>query len=151
MEADFQEKGRKLVIRAFEKNDLEQVMGLWLEGNLQAHAFMGEACWREHIPAVREAIGQAEVYVYEERGQILGFIGLEDSYIAGIFVDSRARSKGIGRQLLETAKEGRESLSLYVYAKNIRAVRFYLREGFKRQEARMEEGQEEYRMVWRRG
>lgn len=138
------------MIRAFETRDLEQVMRLWLEGNLQAHGFLGEAYWRENVPAVEAAIGEAEVYVYEAEGRLLGFIGLKDSYVAGIFVDRQARSGGIGGRLLEFAKERKDSLSLHVYAENSRAVRFYLREGFKRRKTQRSQGQEEYEMVWER-
>lgn len=46
---------------------------------------------------------QSEVCVYEDedKGKIQGFIGMNDNYIAGIFVCTDVQSCGIGKQLLE--------------------------------------------------
>ena len=50
------------------------------------------------------ALLQAKVFVYDINGKVLGFIGLMNEYIAGIFVDRNYRSTGIGTQLLTYAK-----------------------------------------------
>lgn len=140
------------MIRPFLQQDADAVMDLWLRANLEAHAFVPQSRWREAEPQVRQAIARAEVYVWEEEGGLQGFLGLSGDYVAGLFVRAEARSRGVGRLLLERAKAGRESLSLDVYQKNEGAVRFYLREGFSVRETRREEstGETEYRMVWRR-
>ena len=93
---------------------------------------------------------QAEIYVWEEDGQIQGFAGLYEDYIAGIFVLEQAQSKGIGGQLLNYIKGRKPYLSLKVYQKNIRAVKFYKREGFqiKKESADQETGEKEYTMEW---
>ena len=139
------------MIRPFLRQDTAAVMDLWLRANLEAHAFVPQSCWLEAEPQVRQAIAQAEVYVWEEGG-LQGFLGLSGDYVAGLFVRAEARSRGVGRLLLERAKAGRERLSLDVYQKNEGAVRFYLREGFSVLETRREEstGETEYRMAWRR-
>ena len=49
-----------------------------------------------------------EVYIFEKAGEIQGFIGMMDDYIAGIFVKCEARSGGVGKELLITSK--RENL-----------------------------------------
>ncbi|WP_260150679.1 GNAT family N-acetyltransferase [Lentilactobacillus hilgardii] len=59
-----------------------------------------------------------------------GFLGISGTYIAGLFVDKRFRSRGIGRQLLDTAKRSRSKLSLSVYEKNKAALHFYIHQGF---------------------
>ena len=71
-------------------------------------------------------------------------------YIAGIFVKESARSKGIGKQLLDYAKERKTKLSLSVYQKNRRAVRFYQREHFIIQAENIdnETNEKEFKMVW---
>ena len=79
---------------------------------------------------VKEALPQADILIYEEEGTVLGFLGLQDSYIAGLFVEKASQSRGIGRLLLEAAKSGRQELTLHAYAENTGAVRFYEREGF---------------------
>ena len=53
-----------------------------------------------------------------------------EHYIAGIFTNPTCQSRGIGKALLDYAKETNSELSLQVYKRNERAVKFYLREGF---------------------
>lgn len=107
-------------------------MQIWLHGNLDAHAFIAASFWTEHFEMVRDMLPQAELYVHENEDtrQIDGFIGLTENHIEGIFVAKSARSKGIGKALLEYAKSRRPRLTLGVYQKNERALAFYRREQF---------------------
>lgn len=118
------------MIRMFDACDLNQVMELWLNGNIEAHDFIPRNYWESNAPMVREQLLQAEIYVYETDGKILGFVGLQGDYLAGIFVDRHARSMGIGGQLIRYVQKIRRTLTLNVYRKNQRAMEFYLREGF---------------------
>ena len=79
---------------------------------------------------VKKLIPASEVYVCEKSNKIVGFIGLSENYIAGIFVASNFQSYGIGKRLLDYAKGLKPELYLHVYQKNIRAVKFYQRENF---------------------
>lgn len=114
----------------FDACDLDQVMELWLNGNIEAHDFIPRNYWESNAPMVREQLLQAEIYVYEIDGKILGFVGLQGDYLAGIFVDRHARSMGIGGQLIHYVQKIRRTLTLNVYRKNQSAMEFYLREGF---------------------
>ena len=80
-----------------------RVAEIWLEGNLNAHCFIPAQYWRDNFELVKELLGQAEVYVYEDARQIQGFIGLNDEYIEGIFVSNEMQSHGIGKALLNYA------------------------------------------------
>ena len=84
--------------------------------------------------------------------QIDGFIGLNDDYIEGIFVKETMQSKGIGKQLLNHAKEVKSTLKLSVYQKNEKAIKFYLREKFNVQSENVDAntGEKEFTMVWNR-
>lgn len=139
------------MVRKFREEDILRVMELWLSGNLQAHPFIPGDYWRSNFAPVQEQISQAEIYVYESGQGIAGFVGLVDGYIAGIFVDADCRSHGVGKQLLDLAKEKYRELSLKVYEKNARAVSFYLREGFSISAEGVDEdtGEAEYTMLWR--
>ena len=141
------------MIRALRPEDLDQVMQIWLDANLEAHCFLPESYWCDHMEEVRAALPAAQVFVYQDWEGLQGFAGLTGDYLAGLFVRRAARSRGIGRALLERAKEGRGSLTLHVYRENSPAVRFYQREGFAIRAAEREEntGREEYHMEWRRG
>ena len=136
------------MIRDLREADLDQVMELWLQSNEQAHAFIKEEYWKGHYREVRKLLPRAEVYVYEENGEIKWFIGADGPYIAGIFVDFRSRSMGIGKQLLDYVKLRKSTLTLQVYEKNERAVSFYRREGFIVREKLVDEetGETEFQM-----
>ena len=120
------------MIRAFRENDLYVVMQIWLDTNIKAHSFIPKKYWTDNYAMVKDILPQAEIYVYEDdnTSQIGSFIGLTDNYIEGIFVREAIQSKGIGKQLLNYAKEIKSSLRLNVYQKNTRAITFYQREQF---------------------
>lgn len=62
----------------FSKDDLEQVMAIWLQANIQAHGFISADYWKSNVKAVRQMIPASEVYVCTENQQVTGFIGLMD-------------------------------------------------------------------------
>ena len=66
------------MIRKFENLDLDAVMQIWLQANLDAHAFIPASFWEAHFEMVRDMLPQAELYVHEDKDtqQIDGFIGL---------------------------------------------------------------------------
>ena len=118
------------MIRKFSETDLDKVMSIWFDSNIEAHSFIPKSYWELVSHFAKTAIVKSELYVYEEDGNICGFIGLEDSYIAGMFVEETKRSKGIGRNLLDYVKTIRTELDLRVYQNNERAIAFYQREQF---------------------
>lgn len=120
------------MIRQFKKNDLSAVMQIWLDTNIKAHDFIPKEYWENNYEIVKEILPDAEIYVHEDdtAGFIDGFIGLTDNYIAGIFVKEDKQSKGIGKKLLNYVKSIKPNISLSVYQKNTKAVRFYKREQF---------------------
>ncbi len=142
------------MIRKFESRDLDAVMQIWLHGNLDAHAFIPADFWTDHFEMVRDILPQAELYVHEDKDtrQIDGFIGLTESHIEGVFVAKSARSKGIGKALLDYAKSRRPYLTLSVYQKNQRALAFYRREQFVVQSEGIDEdtNEAEIQMLWTR-
>ena len=72
------------MIRKYQPQDLEHIMKIWLETNLAAHRFIPAEYWNGQYEAVKEALPQADILIYEEEGTVLGFLGLQDSYIAGL-------------------------------------------------------------------
>ncbi|GET11431.1 N-acetyltransferase [Lactobacillus agilis] len=120
------------MIRTFRESDLSAIMKIWLDTNIKTHNFISEEYWTSNYDMVKEILPKAEIYVYEDdvTNLIDGFIGLTNSYIAGLFVKDTAQSKGIGKQLLDYAKSIKSEMSLSVYQENVRAVHFYKREQF---------------------
>lgn len=140
------------MIREFKLSDINRVMQIWFNVNTQTHNFISQSYWKDNVDVVRAMLPQSELYVYEMDSDIQGFIGLTDNYVAGIFVDENMQSKGIGKQLLCYVKLIKDSLTLQVYKKNERAVRFYEREGFKIQYEKTDEKTKECEllMLWKR-
>ena len=140
------------MIRRMQKTDIDAISGIWLDANREAHDFIPAEYWESNFLTVKKMLLQAEVYVYidECKNEIEGFVGLEETYIAGIFVRKEARSKGSGKALLDFIKEKKQELTLNVYQKNVRAVRFYERQGFQIIDRYMDKNtdEKEYLMRW---
>ena len=140
------------MIRKMEEKDIPDVLQIWLETNIRAHNFIEKEYWTGNYEMVKQILPEAEVYVYEDEknGQIAGFIGMNNQYVEGLFVKESAQSRGIGKQLLDHAKSRKTELRLGVYQKNVRAMRFYLRENFLIQAEEMDEdtNEKEYIMEW---
>lgn len=139
------------MIRQMNETDLPEVMEIWLQTNEEAHDFIPADYWRENYDKVKTLLPQAEVFVYEKNVQLAGFIGMNGEYVAGIFVRQSARSRGVGKVLLDYVKNKKQRITLHVYEKNERALHFYLREGFQplSSEIDKETGEKEMLMEWR--
>ena len=140
-----------MMIRKLQDADIDRVADIWLDASLKAHSFISPQYWKGNFETVKKMLPQAEVYVYENDREIWGFIGLNGEYIEGIFVSGEMQSRGIGKRLLDFVKTKKTELRLNVYQKNMRAIRFYQREGFKILREGMDEatGEKDYEMTWR--
>lgn len=138
------------MIRELRKVDINKVAEIWLDTNIKTHYFISAQYWKSNFELVKELLLQATVYVYEDKQEIQGFIGLSNEYIEGIFVSAEMQSQGIGKILLNYVKGKRNKLILNVYQKNTRAISFYQREGFEIQYNGLDEatGEKDYVMAW---
>lgn len=138
------------MIRELRKVDINKVAEIWLDTNIKTHYFISAQYWKSNFELVKELLLQATVYVYEDKQEIQGFIGLSNEYIEGIFVSAEMQSQGIGKILLNYVKGKRNKLILNVYQKNTRAISFYQREGFEVKNSGLDEatGEKEYVMAW---
>ena len=139
------------MIRKLDKNDINQLLQIWLEVNIKTHNFIPKEYWEEQYDNVKELLPNSEIYVYEENKKIVAFVGLIENYIAGIFVSFPFQSKGIGKKLLDYIKEFKKELSLNVYVKNTSAIKFYQREGFiiNSQSIDEETKEQQILMIWK--
>ena len=138
------------MIRELRKVDINKVAEIWLDTNIKTHYFISAQYWKSNFELVKELLLQATVYVYEDKQEIQGFIGLSNEYIEGIFVSAEMQTQGIGKILLNYVKGKRNKLILNVYQKNTRAISFYQREGFEIQYSGLDEatGEKDYVMAW---
>lgn len=138
------------MIRKFLKKDLQPVMSIWLNSNIDAHPFISADYWKSNFDSVQEMIPRSDVFVFEKNGAVNGFIGIVNGYIAGIFINKSERGKGIGTELINTAKKFNNRLCLSVYEQNTAAIKFYKKSGFRIESVGLDSdtAQKEYAMVW---
>lgn len=118
-------------IRLYRAEDNAVLTAVWLAASRRAHSFLGEAKLTEQSKLVSEMyLPQAETWVACIDGKPLGFLGLIDNYIGGLFVSPDAQGRGIGQTLISHGIKLKGILTLDVYAQNLRAVAFYKRQGF---------------------
>ena len=61
---------------------------------------------------------------------VVGFLVRRDAEIHGLYLHPKAQGQGIGRRLINVAKDHRDHLGLWSFAANARATRFYRQAGF---------------------
>ena len=140
------------MIRKFQNRDLPRVMEIWLASNLEAHHVVSSEYWLGKQNLVQTLLPQSNVYVFLYNGMIVGFMGLHDDFIEGLFVDRMHRSRGIGGSLMDFVKSVHGVLALHVYKENVRAYEFYLKNGFtvSREWDDEETGKRVFEMVWQK-
>lgn len=140
------------IIRKYNEFDLKRVMRIWYDGNLEAHDFIDKEYWDRNFGYVKRALSEAEVYVYEINGYVVGFVGIDESYLEGLFVDKEYRGLGVGTKLVEYIKEKYDFFTLHVFENNYGAVTFYENRGLIKKEESIHEdlGEVEYLMYYRR-
>ena len=90
------------------------------------------------------------LYVYDD-GVIKGFIKIEGTYIARLFVEPVLQNASIGSKLLEYAVKEHHADHLWALEKNVKAIRFYNRHGFfATGEKKLEEDTTEYLILLRK-
>lgn len=140
------------IIRKFQAFDLKKVMRIWYEGNLEAHDFIDKDYWDRNLSYVKRVIPEVEVYVYEINGQVVGFVGIDEGYLSGLFVDKEFQGCGVGTKLVDYVKERYDFFTLHVFENNYGAVNFYENRGLVKQEESVHEdlGEVEYLMYYRK-
>ena len=90
------------------------------------------------------------LYVYDD-GVVKGFIKIEGTYIARLFVEPVLQNASIGSKLLEYAVKEHNADYLLALEKNVKAIRFYNRHGFfATGEKKLEEDTTEYLILLRK-
>lgn len=104
------------------------------------------------VPSLMQAYaaGLDTLYVYDD-GVVKGFIKIEGTYIARLFVEPVLQNASIGSRLLEYAVKEYGADHLWALEKNTRAIRFYERHGFAATgERKPEDGTDEYLVLLKR-
>lgn len=139
------------MIRQATTTDYPELADIYHDASLLAHPFIDPEFIAQDKHRVRdEYLPLNESYVYEQQGQILGFVSLTKTHINGLFVHVDHQRSGIGRALIDHAKERHSELELCCFIDNYLAQRFYYALGFEvvQEQTNKELPFDEYLMHW---
>ena len=124
-------KKMNMKVREYHEADLKDVMAAWEAASAQAHPFLPP----EFIDEVREAIPSmylpnAETWVTELEGNVVGFISLLGNEVGALFVGPEHQGKGFGLQLMNKALDLKGELEVEVFSFNSIGCDFYRKYGF---------------------
>lgn len=137
-----------MIIREAREEDLDRLVELWYEASIKAHDFSDSKYWEDNKKTMRE------LYLPLSQNWIIGdgdgFISMMGSEINALFISPDQENKGLGTALVNWAKREENTLTLNVYARNEKAVRFYEKMGFSHIETNMDEilNEKQFRMEW---
>ncbi|QDT44096.1 putative N-acetyltransferase YjaB [Gimesia alba] len=119
------------IVREYRAEDLDAVLAAWENATRLAHPFMTEEFLdqeRDNIPNLY--LPNAETWVIEQEGQVIGFIALLGNEVGAIFVQPEFHGTGAGKALMDQAQELRGDLEVEVFEANRIGRHFYQRYGF---------------------
>lgn len=121
------------MIRQLQNKDIDKIMEIWLESTIDAHKFISKEYWNENYNIVKDVyIPISKTFIYEDNDDIRGFISIiNNDFIGALFVEKNYQGQGIGKSLIDYAKNLYDNLSLAVYKENEKALEFYKKMGFK--------------------
>jgi putative acetyltransferase len=101
---------------------------------------------RKNIPELY--LPNAETWVWEDEGRVVGFLALLGNEVGALFVAPEFHRQGIGRALMDHAREIRSTLEVEVFVEKSLGRSFYEPYGFEPFEYKMHEptGHEVIRM-----
>ena len=94
------------MIREYHEQDLPELLSVWEAASEIAHPFLTAeflAAERENIPNLY--LPNAETWVAELEGRVIGFVALIGNEVGAIFVHPNQHGTGIGRKLMDKARE----------------------------------------------
>ena len=137
------------MIRKHREEDLEKILDIWYQASTLAHPFLENVFVEKVKKDMREIyIPGSETWVYEDKGKVIGFIGMVGNEIGGLFVYPNHQSKGVGQELVKFIREFHDELEVEVFKLNKIGRAFYDKYGFKviKEDLHEESGQEILRM-----
>ncbi|WP_253450440.1 GNAT family N-acetyltransferase [Halomonas sp. Y3] len=142
------------MLRHARPDEIPLLADLWLRASLRAHDFIPAEFWVSHRDAMaaEHLPGADELLVLEAEGRLIGFAALNGERLEALFIDPEVQSYGYGSRLMAEAMARHRRLTLCVFSRNVRAVSFYRRLGFRELEERLEPltGEAETLMLWER-
>ena len=142
------------IVRDYQDADKQAVLKVYNSAILESHRFLEENVRLQQRNLMEESIDDStnKALVLEENGHVVGFATfITETAIAGFFIDPSLKARGLGRYLIEYIQSKKKEISLVVYKRNTRGVRFYRNNGFRQTNKKYEKdaNQEYLEMTWR--
>ncbi|MGB5392661.1 MAG: GNAT family N-acetyltransferase [Lutimonas sp.] len=119
------------MIRKYKEIEIPILVNIWEQASKVAHPFLDD----EFSQMVKKAMSEiylpdSDTWVYEESNTVIGFISMKENEIAGLFVNPKSHSKGIGTSLVNHIKQFHKELEVEVFEQNKIGKPFYEKFGF---------------------
>lgn len=118
-------------IRQYAEGDLDGVLSSWENASRVAHPFLTKEFLdkeRYNIPNVY--LPNADTWVVDLEGRVVGFIALLGNEVGALFVEPAFHGTGAGRALMDKAQDLHGDLEVEVFEANSIGRKFYARYGF---------------------
>ncbi|RFM19751.1 GNAT family N-acetyltransferase [Clostridium botulinum] len=114
------------------KDDMDNILNVWESSVRATHTFLKEEDIISIKPQVKEGVYYVSklLCVRDEKGAIQAFMGVHQSKIEMLFVDSNSRGNGIGKKLINYAINVLNAKFVDVNEQNTQGVGFYKHMGF---------------------
>ena len=120
------------IIRPYIGSDLSELLEAWGKSTSLAHPFLSESFLaQEKINIPNMYLPNADTWVVEDEGKVVGFIALIGNEVGAIFVDPKCHGRGLGKALMDKAQSLHARLEVEVFKENHIGRNFYDRYGFK--------------------
>ena len=114
------------MIRKYRPGDRDAVLGVWAAASTLAHPFLDEEFLEQERREIRNThLPNAETWVWESEGRVVGFISLIGIEVGAIFVEPGLQRSGIGSALMDHARRLRGKLEVEVFSENEIGRAFY--------------------------
>jgi putative acetyltransferase len=127
-------------IRQYKESDLDAVLNSWEAATRLAHEFMTDDFIAQERKNVAEVyLPNTDTWVAEIDGEVKGFIALMGNEVGAIFLQPDCHGKGIGKALMDKARELHGNLEVEVFKRNAIGRNFYSKYGFEHLEEKFHE------------
>jgi putative acetyltransferase len=136
-------------IRQYTPSDVNALINSWEVATRLAHVFMtDEFIAQERINTAEIYLPNTDTWVAEIDGNVVGFIALMGNEVGAIFLQPNFHKKGIGKALMDKARDLHGALEVEVFKENALGRSFYSKYGFKYLEEKSHEptGQDVFRL-----
>ena len=121
-----------MIIRRGLPSDVGRALEIWRGAVDATHQFLSPEDRAELDDLVAGFLPEAEMWVAEEEGRVLGFLILDGSMIDALFVDPEVHGRGVGTALVQHAIALAPDATVDANERATNALPFYESRGFVR-------------------